>query len=111
MLAVRRGPQQANRTPDAHLFRVHVPHTGLEMGGVRVVRLCIRIASGSWLMAMFTGRPQASSIPVEAPPPPAKLSTMISSSMLICPLFTTPAPPPASGGKVATLIVIGEKQP
>ena len=50
---------------------------------------CIRIASGSWLMAIATGRPVASSMPVEAPPPPAKLSTMISSRKLswLPPLF------------------------
>ena len=41
---------------------------------------CIRMASGSWLMAIATRLPVASSIPVDAPPPPAKLSTMISST-------------------------------
>src|SRR5450830_178530 len=35
-------------------------------------------ASGSWLMAISTGRPNACSRPVLVPPPPAKLS-MISS--------------------------------
>ncbi len=36
----------------------------------------------SALMAIFTMRPVANSIPVDAPPPPAKLSTMISSGVL-----------------------------
>ena len=39
---------------------------------------CMASASGSWLMAISTGRPNACSRPVLVPPPPAKLS-MISS--------------------------------
>lgn len=46
-------------------------------------------------MAIVTGRPVASSIPVEAPPPPAKLSTIISSSMDICALFISISVPPS----------------
>ena len=44
---------------------------------------CIARATGSWLMAISTGRPMACSMPVEAPPPPAKLSTTSSPKLIL----------------------------
>ena len=50
----------------------------------------VAIASGSWLIAMSTGRPVASSIPQEAPPPPAKLSIINSSRKFSCLIIFQP---------------------
>jgi hypothetical protein len=67
--AVGREPREADRAPDPHASRGSTSQIDVlaEVARLRVIRLCMAIACGEWLIAMSTGRPIASSMPELAP--------------------------------------------